>query len=225
MSPALDGLTIRDEWATALGSAAAGAHAIAASLCGTSVWPLRNQVFSAFAATPLSKVRAVIIGQDPYPQATVGNGLAFSYSGGAPFPDSLEAIFVNLENDDDVAFKRPAAGDLTAWASREGVLLLNAALTVHEGVSHSHRSNWRAFAGSVVKALKQTGRSLPVLLLGTDSTAWVPEPVDGNCHKIATTHPVAWTSTDTPLFRDAHPFSEANKFLTDLKLKPIDWNL
>lgn len=187
------------------------------------VYPDRLRVFRAFHAVPPDAVRAVILGQDPYPQPGKANGLAFSIDGAPTQGDSLDRIFRNLEDDPAVAFTRPAGGDLSGWAE-DGVLLINAALTVWKDSSHSHRRLWRGFTASVARVLNANPSPTPFLLLGTHTKSWLPTPVDHPPHHpIPTTHPVAWASKRTPLFRTSFPFSAANAFLTKSGARPIDW--
>lgn len=232
MSYSGDASRLPADWRTALdnqGYDPARADVLANRLCslpGVSVWPKPQLVFRAFHETPLQEVRAVIIGQDPYPQPGRATGLAFELSAGPTPGDSLDRIFENLEGDSQIAFRRPASGgDLGAWAQK-GVLLLNAALTVRESTPKSHRPDWRPFTASVLKVINSECRGLPVLLLGTSTSDWLPTPIDEPRHRsIPTTHPIAWHSPTVPLFRESTPFSDANRFLADVGASAIDWSL
>ncbi|MFF2275588.1 uracil-DNA glycosylase [Agromyces sp. NPDC058126] len=227
-----DASVLPGDWRIALrkqGYDPSDAEALAAQLCaapGAPVWPEPELVFRAFQETPLSKVRAVILGQDPYPQADRATGLAFELAAGPTPGDSLDLIFANLESDPEVRFRRPVAGgELKAWAD-EGVLLLNAALTVRQSRPKSHRGAWRAFTQGVIQVINSQRDSIPVLLLGTSTSDWLRTPIDGTRHRaIPTTHPIAWYSPRIPLFRESKPFSDANTFLSAVGKRQIDWCL
>lgn len=217
------------DWAAALASPGynpADADALVKRLYGgtaaRAVYPDRTRVFRAFYETGPDAVRAVVLGQDPYPQAGKANGLAFAQDSGPTGGDSLDWIYKNLECDPGVNFTRPKDGDLSPWAG-QGVLLLNSALTVLDSASGSHRVKWRTFAMQVLQTLNARCTPIPFLLLGTDASKWRPTRIAPPHLPIATTHPVAWTSIRTPLFKTAFPFSDANDFLIDCGASPITW--
>lgn len=217
------------DWAAALARPdydPADADALVKTLYGGSaarvVYPNRTKVFRAFYETALADVRAVILGQDPYPQVGNANGLAFSVDSKPTEGGSLDWIYRNLEGDPKVSFTRPGVGDLSAWAG-QGVLLLNSALTVLDSISGSHRMKWRTFTEQVLQVLNAKRNPIPFLLLGTDTTKWRPMRITPPHLSIPTSHPVAWTTTNTVLFRTAFPFSEANEFLIDSGGVPISW--
>lgn len=217
------------DWAAALASPdydPADADALVKTLYGGSaarvVYPGRTKVFRAFYETAPADVRAVILGQDPYPQVGKANGLAFSVDSKPTEGGSLDWIYKNLEGDPKVSFTRPGDGDLSAWAG-QGVLLLNSALTVLDSISGSHRTKWRTFTEQVLQVLNAKSNPIPFLLLGTDTTKWRPTRITPPHLSIPTSHPVAWTTTNSVLFRTAFPFSEANEFLIDSGSVPISW--
>ena len=217
------------DWAAALASGGydpADAGALVGKLYGgttaRAVYPERTSVFRAFYDTGPDAVRAVVLGQDPYPQPGKANGLAFSQDSGPTRGDSLDRIYKNLESDPKVSFTRPRDGDLFPWAE-QGVLLLNSALTVADSVSGSHRVKWRTFTMHVLQTLNAKRTPIPFLLLGTDVPKWRPTRITPPHLPIPTTHPVAWTSISTPLFREAFPFSDANDFLIGSGASPIAW--
>ena len=112
------------------------------------VFPPASEVFNAFQLTPLSQVKVVILGQDPYHGVGQAHGLSFSVPDGIKFPPSLRNIFKQLSLE-DAEYQIPFSGDLTSWA-RQGVLLLNTVLTVNEGAAHSHaKKGWEIFTDRV----------------------------------------------------------------------------
>ena len=157
-----------------------------------SVLPHRSDVFRAFHLTPLTKVRVVILGQDPYPRPDQrAQGLAFSVPPGVEPPRSLKAIFSNLVTDPGVDFDWPATGDLTMWATR-GVLLLNTALTVHAHVPDSHRARWTDFTDAVLSLVNDEGDHVVFLLWGRRAIDRGTAIPIGDAHKvIRSAHPAA----------------------------------
>ena len=128
------------------------------------VYPPREDWFAAFRLTPPEKVRAVILGQDPYHEPGQAMGLAFSVRAGVKLPPSLRNIYKELEA--DLGFPAPASGDLRAWAE-QGVLLLNTVLTVAAGKADSHRAlGWQAFTGEVIAAVAALPRPVAFVLWG-----------------------------------------------------------
>ncbi|MFC6706219.1 uracil-DNA glycosylase [Flexivirga alba] len=191
------------------------------------VFPPQHQVFRAFHLTKLESVRVVILGQDPYPQVGQANGLAFSVPARVKPPRSLGAIYRNLEADPDLDFSRPADGDLSPWA-KQGVLLLNTALTVEEGTAGSaaHRKHWERFTDRVLQVVNEECDHVAFLLWGSDAIDKVKKAQIGERHKvIQSAHPAAWTSKKETLFKKSHPFSDANEFLRGKDSGPVNWDL
>lgn len=127
-------------------------------------YPPARLVFNAFNLCPFSEVKVVIIGQDPYHEPGQAHGLSFSVNDGVPFPPSLQNIFKEIQL--DLGTPIPASGNLTRWA-RQGVLLLNATLTVREHVAGSHqRKGWETFTDAAIKALNAERDHLVFILWG-----------------------------------------------------------
>lgn len=130
----------------------------------TRCYPPGSLIFNAFNLCPFDKVKVVIIGQDPYHEPGQAQGLSFSVNDGVPFPPSLINIFKEIENDIDTPM--PKSGDLTRWA-KQGVLLLNATLTVraHQAASHQHKG-WEEFTDAAIQALSRDRDHLVFILWG-----------------------------------------------------------
>jgi len=195
------------------------ARAEAAYAEGT-VYPPRQQLFSAFAATPPQAVRAVILGQDPYHEPGQANGLAFSVPDGAALPPSLRNIYRELSS--DLGVPAPAGGDLRPWAA-QGVLLLNAALTVEAHAAGSHRAlGWQEFTDAVIRSLEQAPQPIAFILWG----GWAGK----KAALTASAHPrlVLQGPHPSPLsayrgFFGSRPFSAVNEFLLAHGEPPIRW--
>lgn len=188
---------------------------------GTVLAPPPADIFRALRLTPFDRVKAVILGQDPYPRAGDAHGLAFSYTGGGRLPPSLRVILRELS--DDIGCQPPATGDLTAWA-RRGVLLLNATLTTEVGRSGAHvRLGWLRLADEIVAALSACRPAVTFLLWGADARrrAALIDPAR---------HLVIESGHPSPLnrardFPGSRPFSAANAWLADRGVPPVDWAL
>jgi uracil-DNA glycosylase len=189
------------------------------------VFPERSDLFRAFHLTSLGHIRVVILGQDPYPRPKQAHGLAFSVPNGVAIPRSLKAICTNLENDPALNFSRPQNGDLTSWA-KDGVLLLNTALTVEEG-GRSHARRWKHFTDLVLQVINEECAHVAFLLWGSPAISQATSiPINEPPHRvIRSAHPAARGKTNEARFEDRHPFSEANDFLTSHKLEPVIWDL
>jgi len=188
---------------------------------GHVVAPAPERVFAALALTPLDAVRAVILGQDPYPTPGHANGLAFSYVGPPPLPRSLVNIY--KERAEDLGGAAPSDGDLTRWA-KQGVLLLNTALTVREGASKagSHLSlGWARVTDAVISAVSR-GRPHAVFLLWGAPAQAKRGLIDESRHLvIASAHPSPLSARRG--FFGSKPFSRANAWLEGQGEKAIDW--
>jgi uracil-DNA glycosylase len=207
------------------GSGGAAARACAAvdaeRAAGHVVAPASERVFAALALTPLSAVRIVILGQDPYPTPGHANGLAFSYVGPPPLPRSLINIF--KERVADLGEAPPPDGDLTRWA-QQGVLLLNTALTVREGASKagSHLSlGWGAVTDAVIAAVSRERPHVVFLLWGAPAQAKRPLIDESRHLVIASPHPSPLSARRG--FFGSRPFSQANTWLKERGEKPIAW--
>lgn len=184
------------------------------------VYPPGNRIFAAFNYTPFSKVKVVLIGQDPYHGQGQANGLCFSVADGVKQPPSLVNIFKELR--DDAGCPLPFSGNLEKWA-RQGVFLLNATLTVRANTPGSHQNKgWENFTDAVIKILSEKKKNLVFLLWGNYAKAKT-ELIDNNKHLILTAaHP-------SPLARGAFfgckHFSKTNEYLQLKGKEPIDWCL
>lgn len=190
------------------------------------IYPPESDTFKALWKTPFSKVKVVIVGQDPYHGPGQANGLCFSVNPGVPFPPSLKNIFKELCDDLHVPY--PTSGDLTPWAE-QGVLLLNATLTVEEKhpLSH-HGQGWEQFTDAIIEALCE--RRQPVLFILWGSSAYRKcESIRSKCQGGAH-HPILTTVHPSPLsayrgFFGCRHFSKANALLVEIGESPIDWRL
>lgn len=188
---------------------------------GAAVLPRPDQAFNAFLLTPLDRVRAVILGQDPYPTPGDAHGLAFSYVGPRRLPASLKVILAELA--DDLGIEKPARGDLTPWA-RQGVLLLNSALTVEAGRAGAHlKLGWSALADEAVRAASRE-RPAAVFLLWGGPARRRAALVDRERHRVLEAgHPSPLNRLGD--FRGSRPFSRANAFLEERGAGAVDWRL
>jgi uracil-DNA glycosylase len=184
------------------------------------IFPPGPQIFAAFNHTPFDKVKAVILGQDPYHRRGQANGLSFSVSPGVSRPASLGNIFKELHSDLGVPI--PSGGNLEPWAD-QGVLLLNSVLTVREGSPGSHQGKgWEHFTDAVIKKLSSEKKGIVFMLWGRFAHS-KESLIDAERHYILkAAHP-------SPLARGAffgcRHFSAANKILEHQGKMPIDWKL
>jgi uracil-DNA glycosylase len=188
---------------------------------GHVVAPAPERFLAALALTPLDQVRVVILGQDPYPTPGHANGLAFSYVGQPPLPRSLANIY--KERAEDIRLAAPAGGDLSDWA-RQGVLLLNTALTVREGATQagSHlKLGWRAVTDAILAAVSQRRPHVVFILWGAQAQA-KRSLIDENKHLvIASAHPSPLSANRG--FFGSQPFSQANVWLAAKGETPVGW--
>jgi uracil-DNA glycosylase len=184
------------------------------------IYPNGKNIFAAFDHTPFSKVKVVIIGQDPYHGPDQANGLSFSVSKGIKPPPSLQNIFKELHS--DIGLKLPSHGDLTKWAD-QGVLLLNATLTVRGNEAGSHQNKgWEIFTDAVIRRLSEKRKGIIFLLWGRFAQG-KEVLIDQEKHQILkAAHP-------SPLARGAFfgckHFSKTNEILIKEGKSPIDWDL
>jgi uracil-DNA glycosylase len=185
-------------------------------------YPPGPLIFNAFNRTPVDKVKAVILGQDPYHGPNQAHGLCFSVNDGIRFPPSLKNIFKELTT--DIGMTEPDSGNLTKWAD-EGVLLLNATLTVRKANAGSHQGKgWEQFTDAVIKKLSNERKNLVFLLWGRIAQNKESLINDYNGHLILKApHPSPF-SAHTGFLGCKH-FSETNEFLASNGIDPIDWNL
>ena len=183
------------------------------------IFPPGNQIFAAFNATPFNDVKVVILGQDPYHDVGQANGLCFSVNDGIPFPPSLRNIFQEIHNDTGAPI--PQSGDLSRWA-KQGVLLLNATLTVeaHRAASHQ-RQGWEQFTDQVISHLSQNRENLVFILWGSYAIS-KRVLIDDSKHLVLTSVHPSPLSAYRGFFGNKH-FSKANTYLTSHGKDPIEW--
>ncbi len=185
------------------------------------IYPPGSQIFSAFDTLPFHQVKVVIIGQDPYHGPNQANGMCFSVSKGVTPPPSLKNIYKELHS--DVGMKIPQHGDLTHWA-KQGVLLLNAALTVraHQPLSHQNKG-WEKFTDFVIQQLSEQRSGLVFLLWGRFAQNKAALIDTQKHHILKAPHPSP-LSASRGFFGCKH-FSKTNEILTQQGETPIDWSL
>jgi uracil-DNA glycosylase len=185
------------------------------------VYPQHDEVFAALHLTPYAEVKAVILGQDPYHGPDQAHGLCFSVRPGVPPPPSLQNIFKELET--DLGISPPRHGCLDSWA-RQGVLLLNASLTVRQGRAASHQNKgWETFTDEVLRAVNDKPERVVFILWGA-SARKKKALIDTTRHTvIESTHPSPLSASSG--FFGSRPFSRANKALEEAGRDPIDWRI
>lgn len=185
------------------------------------VFPPGQLIFNAFNLTPFDKVKVVLLGQDPYHNVGQAHGLCFSVPDGVAHPKSLVNIFKELH--DDIGCPIPQSGNLEKWA-KQGVLLLNATLTVraHEAGSHQ-KKGWEEFTNAVIKTISDKKEGVVFLLWGNYAQEKIPL-IDQNKHHILTTVHPSPLSASRGFFGCRH-FSKTNQILQTEGKEPIDWDL
>ena len=185
----------------------------------TRVYPPGSQMFAAFDDCPFDKVKVVILGQDPYHEPGQAHGLCFSVNDGVPFPPSLQNIFKEIH--DDIGTPVPMSGDLTRWAN-QGVLLLNATLTVraHQAGSHQNKG-WEQFTDAVIHRLAQERENLVFILWGSYAQR-KGEFIDRSRHLVLQSPHPSPLSAHRGFFGNRH-FSRTNEYLTAHGIEPILW--
>ncbi|MET3940822.1 uracil-DNA glycosylase [Paenibacillus sp. PvP094] len=196
-------------------------YALAGEYKTQTVYPSKENLFSALKLTPYHQVKAVILGQDPYHGAGQAHGLSFSVMPGVRIPPSLLNIYKELHA--DLGLPIPKHGYLVHWAE-QGVLLLNNVLTVREGQPNSHQGlGWQKFTDAVIRALNERSEPMVFMLWGSHAQK-KGAFIDRDKHLVLeSTHP-------SPLaahrgFLGSRPFSKANDFLTSKGIQPIDWTI
>ena len=183
------------------------------------VYPSGPNIFNAFAHCPFDRVKVVIIGQDPYHEPGQAHGLCFSVQAGTPFPPSLQNIFKEIT--DDLGRPRPTSGDLTRWAD-QGVLLLNATLTVRAHRAGSHQGHgWETFTDAVIRCLNAERQHLVYMLWGAYAQK-KGASIDTSRNLVLTSPHPSPLSAHRGFFGNRH-FSRANDYLVALGESPIDW--
>lgn len=185
------------------------------------IYPKENEVFNAFRYTDFDNVKVVILGQDPYHGPNQAEGLSFSVSNEVLKPPSLQNIFKELESDLGIPF--PKKNSLKPWAS-QGVLLLNAVLTVEEHKPTSHKDKgWETFTDDVIKELNQKKEPVVFILWGAYARNKKSLITNPNHYIIESAHPSPFSARNG--FFGSKPFSKTNEFLKANNLKEIDWKI
>lgn len=189
---------------------------------GYKIYPKGSDIFNAFKYTPFDKVKVVILGQDPYHGPGQAHGLSFSVQRGVRIPPSLQNIYKELATDIP-GFKMPNHGDLTEWA-QQGVLLLNATLTVREAEANVHQnSGWGTFTDKVIQEISDKKEGVVFILWGSFAKSKA-KFIDTNKHTIlAGVHPSPLSAHNG--FFGSKPFSKTNAILQKEGKEPIDWQI
>ena len=183
------------------------------------VYPPGSLIFNAFNLCPFQNVKAVIIGQDPYHGPGQAHGLCFSVKEGVDFPPSLINIFKELESDQGI--KKPISGNLERWAA-QGVLLLNATLTVRAHLAGSHqKKGWEQFTDSVISKLNNEKQNIVFFLWGAYAQK-KGESIDRSKHLVLESVHPSPLSASRGFFGNRH-FSRCNEYLIQHGIEPIDW--
>lgn len=184
------------------------------------VYPPGGLIFNAFNLCPFDKVKAVIVGQDPYHGPGQAHGLCFSVREGVDFPPSLINIFREIESDLGISVKK--SGNLGRWAS-QGVLLLNATLTVRAHNAGSHqKKGWEQFTDAVISVLNSEKSDLVFFLWGAYAQKKC-ETIDRSRHLVLESVHPSPLSASRGFFGNSH-FSKCNNYLTERGITPIDWS-
>ena len=184
------------------------------------VYPAPEDMFTALRLTPLNEVKVLILGQDPYHGAGQAHGLSFSVRPGVRPPPSLLNIYKELAT--DVGFRAPKHGDLRSWA-RQGVLLLNAVLTVRQGEPNSHAGRgWEAFTDAVIRAVSAQPQPVVFILWGAYARKKAKLIASPPHVVLESAHPSPLSVTK---FLGTRPFSQANAALEQAGREQIDWQL
>ncbi len=188
---------------------------------GKRIYPPGPQIFAALDATPFDAVKVVILGQDPYHGPGQAHGLSFSVPEGVDIPPSLQNIFKEIER--DLGLPRPRHGNLQHWA-QQGVLLLNAVLTVEAGKAGAHQGKgWEGFTDHIVETLDREREGLVFMLWGSYAQA-KGRIIDARRHCVLRAPHPSPLSAHRGFIGCGH-FSAANRWLSGRSLKPIDWSL
>ena len=185
------------------------------------IYPKQNEVFNAFRYTDFNNVKVVIIGQDPYHGPNQAEGLSFSVSNEVLKPPSLQNIFKELESDLGIPF--PKHNSLKPWA-KQGVLLLNAVLTVEEHKPTSHKDKgWETFTDDVIKIINEKQEPVVFILWGAFARSKKSLITNPKHLIIESAHPSPFSARNC--FFGSKPFSKTNEFLRKNHLKEIDWRI
>ena len=185
----------------------------------STIYPKGSQMFNAFEHCPFDKVKVVLLGQDPYHEPRQAHGLCFSVLEGTPFPPSLINIFKEINS--DLGKPMPKSGDLTCWAD-QGILLLNATLTVKAHMAGSHQNKgWETFTDAVIDRLNTERKNIVYLLWGAYAQRKGSIINTSRNLVLKSAHPSPF-SADRGFFGNKH-FSKTNDYLIASGQTPIDW--
>ncbi len=188
---------------------------------GKTIYPPGSLIFNAFNTTPFDKVKVVLLGQDPYHGYGQAHGLSFSVPDGVAPPPSLINIFKELHT--DIGMPVPKTGNLTKWAT-QGVLLLNAVLTVRANEAASHaKIGWMDFTNAVISKISEQKESVVFLLWGKFAQEKQMLIDETKHHVLKAAHPSPLSAHNG--FLGCRHFSKTNQYLTQQKIDPIDWLL
>lgn len=195
---------------------------IASEYLNNKCFPPKDQIFNAFNLCAFKDLKVVLIGQDPYHGMGQANGLAFSVNSGVPIPPSLKNIFKELER--DLEIPTPKNGDLSNWAS-QGVLLLNATLTVRQTDAGSHqKEGWEQFTDHVIQTISKRKSNVVFFLWGAYARK-KRKLIDGERHLILESgHPSPLSANRGYWFGNRH-FSKTNAYLQSIGVDSIDWRV
>ncbi|MFI5221215.1 MAG: uracil-DNA glycosylase [Bacteroidia bacterium] len=188
---------------------------------GAKIYPPGSQIFAALDRTPFENVKVVLLGQDPYHGSGQAHGLCFSVNDGVPFPPSLQNIFKELK--EDCRCEIPKSGNLTKWAD-QGVLLLNATLTVRKDEAGSHQNKgWETFTDRIIHIVSEKKEHVVFILWGRFAQS-KESLIDANKHLVLkAAHPSPFSAYNG--FFGCRHFSKTNQYLKEKGLKEIEWRL
>ncbi len=185
------------------------------------IYPSKKNIFNAFKFTPLSQIKVVILGQDPYHEPNQAHGLAFSTPDGNPIPRSLSNIFKEIN--EEFNYPVPDSGCLEKWA-KQGVFLLNTVLTVEQSNANSHSEcGWQKFTDNVIKEINKQDTPIVFMLWGKQAEKKKELLNNPNHLVLITSHPSPFSARRG--FFGCNHFKQANEFLKEKSVEEIDWNL
>lgn len=185
------------------------------------IFPPKDYIFNALKLTPFANTKVVIVGQDPYHGTGEAHGLSFSVQKGIKIPPSLQNIYKELN--DDLGIPIAKTGDLTKWG-QEGVLMLNAVLTVEKDKPASHRNlGWELLTDYIIKLLNTKEEPVVFILWGNFAKEKSKYITNKNHYIITSPHPSPFSARNG--FFGSKPFSKANNFLKSKGIKEIDWSI
>lgn len=185
------------------------------------IFPPKSSILRAFNLTEYRNLKVVILGQDPYHGEGEANGLCFAVSDGIKLPPSLRNIYKELEN--DLGIKESKVGNLECWA-KEGVLLLNAILTVEKDKAASHKNiGWERFTDAVIKKINEKDEPVVFILWGNFARSKKKYITNPNHYIIESSHPSPFSANYG--FFGSKPFSKTNNYLKSKGIKEIDWSI